>query len=80
MVQTKEEIQRTFGNMLRKRRTQMGISQEELANRAGLDRTYISLIERGHRTPSIYTLLAIYHQLDVSAADQIRELESLYRS
>ena len=34
----------------------MGISQEELAGRSGLDRTYISGIERGRRNPSVRSL------------------------
>lgn len=42
-----------FGVAVRSAREAMGISQENLADRAGLHRTYVSLIERGQRTASI---------------------------
>ncbi|MFT5329133.1 MAG: transcriptional regulator with XRE-family HTH domain [Parasphingorhabdus sp.] len=43
----------TFGTSLRDARNRAKISQEELASQAGLDRTYISLLERGKRNPSL---------------------------
>lgn len=49
-------ITESFGLALRQCREQMKISQEELAHRAGLDRTYISGIERGRRNPSLLTI------------------------
>ena len=42
-----------FGASLRSARNSAKISQEELASKAGLDRTYISLLERGKRNPSL---------------------------
>jgi len=39
-----------FGRQVQRRRKDMGISQEELARRAGLSRNYISIIERGEAT------------------------------
>jgi CheY-like chemotaxis protein len=44
----------------------MGISQEELADRAGLHRTYVSDIERGARNPSLESIEKLAHALDVS--------------
>ena len=41
---------------MRTLRDEVGISQEELAGRSGLDRTYISGIERGRRNPSVRSL------------------------
>jgi transcriptional regulator with XRE-family HTH domain len=42
-----------FGNHLRSLRTRAGLSQEELADRAGIHVTYLSGVERGLRNPSI---------------------------
>jgi transcriptional regulator with XRE-family HTH domain len=42
-----------FGRNLRRLRSVLGISQEELGFRANLDRTYVSSVERGHRNISI---------------------------
>jgi transcriptional regulator with XRE-family HTH domain len=42
-----------FGNHLRSLRTKAGLSQEELADRAGIHVTYLSGVERGLRNPSI---------------------------
>lgn len=50
-------ILRQFGSAVRKLREQAGLSQEGLADRAGLDRTYVSGVERGVRNP---TLKVIY--------------------
>lgn len=47
------DLSARFGAALRRRRESLGISQEELAFRASLDRTYVSGIERGRRNPSL---------------------------
>lgn len=49
------DLARHFGEALRVHREQTGLSQEALAHRAGLDRTYVSGIERGRRNPTIRT-------------------------
>lgn len=48
--------QENFGRLIRHYRTKAGISQEELAFRAGLDRTYIASVENGKRNVSIQTI------------------------
>lgn len=42
----------TLGRQIKKQRENLGLSQEKLAEKCGLDRTYISLLERGKRNPS----------------------------
>ncbi len=48
-----------FGQNVRKSRTEKGLSQEALADKADLDPTYISGIERGVRNPSLLSIVRI---------------------
>ncbi|MBT8246373.1 MAG: helix-turn-helix domain-containing protein [Acidimicrobiia bacterium] len=48
---------RVFGAVLKRHRRAAGISQEKLAERAGLDRTSVGLLERGQRRPGLDTIL-----------------------
>ncbi len=57
-------IQEKVGQRIKELRGQLGISQEELAARANLDRTYITSVERGKRNISIGTLEKIVLQLN----------------
>jgi transcriptional regulator with XRE-family HTH domain len=68
-------IEVIFGRTLRKFREKMGISQEELAFRSNLDRSYISLLERGRRKPTINTVFALADQLNVTPSEMIRQVE-----
>jgi transcriptional regulator with XRE-family HTH domain len=58
------------GPAFRSLRERAEISQEELAFRAGLDRTYVSGIERGRRNPSLKSMQRVAAELDVSL-DQV---------
>lgn len=49
-------------------RSERGLSQEELAFRAGLHRTYISMVERAKKSPTIDSLIRISTALDVRAS------------
>lgn len=67
-----EEI---FGKILKKIRDEKGFSQEKLALEADLDRTFISLLERGLRQPSLNTLLQISKALDTKASEVVAQVE-----
>lgn len=60
------EVQRRFGTVVKHQRSRLGISQEELAGRAGLHRTYISDIERGARNVSLGSIDRLASALEVS--------------
>ncbi|MBH0231384.1 helix-turn-helix transcriptional regulator [Halobacillus sp. KCTC 3957] len=65
MNKNDKNINQMYGLTLKKIRFQKELSQEELAFRAGLDRTYISSLERGKRNPSLVTMDKIARALDV---------------
>lgn len=54
-----------LGLKIKKARTELKISQEELAARCGFDRTYISLLERGKRNPSYLNLMRLFKELKI---------------
>jgi transcriptional regulator with XRE-family HTH domain len=66
-------IRETFAANLRDCRIARNISQEELAHRAGLDRTYISSLERCVYSPTIDVVQKIADVLGTSAADLLKE-------
>jgi transcriptional regulator with XRE-family HTH domain len=65
-----------LGAVLKKRRHDLGLSQEELANRAGLHRTYITDVERGSRNPSLDTIQKLARALEVPLSGLFLEVES----
>lgn len=71
------EVEQAFGNVLRKVRLEKSLSQEELAHLCELDRTYISLMERGKRKPTINTIFALATGLDVLPSFLILETEEI---
>lgn len=64
-----------FGDRVRTHRERLGISQEELAARAELHRTYVGGVERGERNISLLNLLRIAQALGVSPADLLEDDE-----
>jgi len=63
----------SFAKNLKARRAKVAISQEELALKSGLDRTYISGCERGVRNPSLISVEKIALALSVTAASLLEE-------
>lgn len=62
-----------LGHNIRRLRLATGLSQEELADRAGLHRTYISSVERGERNVSVDNIFLLARALGVEAADLVTE-------
>ena len=58
-----------FGKRVRELRHTLGVSQEALADICGLDRTYVSGIERGTRNVSLRNIEVISHGLEVSLSE-----------
>jgi CheY-like chemotaxis protein/DNA-binding XRE family transcriptional regulator len=73
----KTDVKKQFGAAVRFHRDQLGISQEELAGRAGLHRTYISDVERGARNVSLESINRLATALQVSLSLLFARLEEL---
>ncbi|WP_369770627.1 helix-turn-helix domain-containing protein [Herbaspirillum sp. YR522] len=62
------QLVHTFALNVRERRRALGVSQEALAEAAGVHRTYIGMIERGEKNVTIYNIERIAIALDVTAS------------
>jgi transcriptional regulator with XRE-family HTH domain len=71
-----ESLGAAVGVAIRNRRTAMGWSQEKLGEVAGLDRTYISGVERGVRNPTISSLGRIAAALECDLSEILIEAET----
>ena len=64
-----DKIEKLFGDRIRELRKEKQLSQEELAYKAGVHRTYLGGIERGERNPSLRNIYAVAVALDISLAE-----------
>lgn len=62
-----------FGYVLKTIRSDQGLTQEQLAFKSNLDRTFISMLERGLRQPSLTSIFSISTSLGISADKLIRK-------
>jgi transcriptional regulator with XRE-family HTH domain len=69
------ELGSRFGKRLRELRLARNLSQEELAFKVGVHRTYLGGIERGERNPSLRNLAAIADGLGISLSELFSHLE-----
>lgn len=66
------DVKRAFGERLRQLRRDRAVSQEDLAEAAGLDRTYVSSCERGKRNISIENIDRLARALGVPITELMR--------
>ena len=64
-----------FGKKVRSVRKEKKFSQEELAARADLHRTYIGMIERGEKNITLINILRISHALNIPASNLLESIE-----
>lgn len=70
-------IPTAFGRVLREYREKAALSQEKLALEANIDRTYVSLLERGLRQPTLETLFTLASVLGVAPATLVSRTAAL---
>ena len=63
--------QRVFADNVRRRRNELGLTQADLAFKAGIDRTYIASLETGRRNVSLDLIGELANALDCDAADLV---------
>ena len=68
-------LEKAFGEVLRRRRRVLNLTQEELAIETGLDRTFVSLLERGLRRPSLTTIFVLAMRFGCMPSTMIEEVE-----
>lgn len=62
-----------FAANVRRRRSELGLSQEALAERAGVHRTYIGMLERSEKNVTIFNIWRLASALEVDASDLLTE-------
>lgn len=65
-AQQDSTVRLAFGRVVRHLRQRQGLSQEELGERADLHRTYISMMERGIKSPTVVTLVDLARALETT--------------
>jgi transcriptional regulator with XRE-family HTH domain len=76
----KVDIDKFFASVLKKKREARGITQDALATLSELDRTYISMLERGLRKPSLQTVFSLAKSLEIEVTELIREVENDWKN
>ena len=76
-MKKKNPVLVAFGNSIRKLRAKKKLSQRALAERSGLDTSYLSGIERGVRNPSLKSLETLANGLGCSISETCKDLDKL---
>jgi transcriptional regulator with XRE-family HTH domain len=71
----KRDARKSFGKNLLERRLALRLSQEELAERADLHRTYVGSVERGERNVSLGNIVRLANALKVKPSDLLKGVE-----
>ena len=71
---SREQLLQALGKVIRRKREALGLSQEDLASRAGVHRTYMGSAERGERNVAVVNLERIARALGCSLEDLFREV------
>ncbi|MCK4478073.1 helix-turn-helix transcriptional regulator [Candidatus Bathyarchaeota archaeon] len=70
-------LESSFGLVLRRLRQNCGFSQEKLGFESGYHRTYISLLERGQKSPSLQTIFKLAKALDVEPSEIVEHVQAV---
>ena len=71
----KPDVRERFGSAVKFRREELGLTQEGLAEKAGIHRTYLSDVERGTRNVSLVNIEKLAASLAISVSELFLEVE-----
>ncbi|MCL6596983.1 MAG: helix-turn-helix domain-containing protein [Firmicutes bacterium] len=71
----RDSLSQSVGIVLREARVKAGLSQEALADRAGVDRTFVGRIENGKQSPTLDTLARMAQALGLRPSEVLRQAE-----
>lgn len=80
MRKDRERVAKAFGRALKRERKRVKLSQEELAFRAKVDRTFVSLAERGRRQPALATVFLLAKAIGTRPAALVELTDKQLRS
>jgi transcriptional regulator with XRE-family HTH domain len=69
------DIRERFGDAIRRRREELGLTQEELADKAKIHRTYLSDVERGTRNLSLINIERLAEAMSITLAGLFQQVE-----
>ena len=72
----KPDVQERFGTAVKFRREELGLTQEDLADKAGIHRTYLSDVERGTRNLSLVNIERLAAALSMTMSDLFAAVDS----
>lgn len=75
LVNKSNTLEQSFGLILREARKSRGFSQEILALEAGVDRNFVSLLERGKNQPTLSTIFKLAKALDTKPSSLVMKVE-----
>ena len=74
MAKSTSRVHKLFGLRIKALRTEKGITQEDLAFKIGVDRSYMGFVERGEHSPTLAKIVKITKALDVSLSDLFKSI------
>lgn len=75
LVNKSNTLEQSFGLILREARKSRGFSQEALALESGVDRNFVSLLERGKNQPTLSTIFKLAKALDTKPSSLVMKVE-----
>lgn len=72
--ESRRKLLRKFGGGVRQLRENAGVSQEDFAERVDVHRTYVGMIERGERSPTLGTIAAWADALDMAPSELLKAI------
>lgn len=75
----KGDLNETFGKVIKQLREERGLSQQELADYAELDRSYISDMERGRYNPTLQTVYKLAEIFKIKPNEIIQKVDKLFK-